>query len=30
MPEVAEKLFAKTEEDSKERLAKYENLAKND
>ena len=30
MPEVAEKLFAKTEQDSKERLAKYENLAKND
>ncbi len=30
MPEVAEKLFAKTEQDSKERLSKYENLAKND
>ncbi len=30
MPEVAEQLFVKTEKDSKERLAKYENLAKND
>ena len=30
MPEVAETLFAKNEQDSKDRLAKYENLAKND
>ena len=30
MPEVAEQLFVKNEQDSKDRLAKYENLAKND